>query len=60
MKPINIIALVGNLAMLVGCIFLIINLSLDRTIFPSFVTLPLMICGIIGSIAALIGTGKKK
>ncbi|MBQ2793445.1 MAG: hypothetical protein IJF05_01955 [Clostridia bacterium] len=59
MKPVNIIALVGNLAMLVGCIFLILNLSLGRVIFPNYVTLPLMILGIIGNIAALIGNGKR-
>ena len=60
MKAVNIIAIVGNLLMLVGCIFLIINLALDKTIFPSFVTLPLVICGIIGNVATLIGTHKKK
>ncbi len=60
MKRINVIALVGNLAMLVGCIFLILNLSLDKVIFPDYVTLPLMILGIIGNIAALIGTNKKR
>ena len=59
MKKINVIAIIGNLAMLVGCIFLILNLSLDRVIFPNFVTLPLMILGIIGNIAALFGTRKK-
>ena len=59
MKPINIVAVVGNIAMLVGCIFLILNLLLEREIFPGLVTIPLMICGIIGNIAMLIATNKK-
>jgi len=60
MKAIRIIAIVGNLAMLVGCIFLILNLSLNREIFPEYVTLPLMLAGIVGSIAGLINNNKRK
>lgn len=45
--------------MLIGCIFLILNLSLDRVIFPNFITVPLMIFGIIGNVAALFGNRKK-
>lgn len=56
----KIIAIVGNFAMLVGCIFLILNLSLDRVIFPNVVTIPLMILGIVGNIAALFGSLKRK
>ena len=58
-KPFDIIAIIGNIAMLIGCIFLILNLSLDRVIFPNFITVPLMIFGIIGNVAALFGNRKK-
>ncbi len=52
-KAMKITAIVGNIAMFIGCIFLILNLSLDKVIFPSAVTIPLMIFGIIGNVAAL-------
>ena len=60
MKVLKIIAIAGNLAMLLGCIFLIINLALDAGIFPGFVTIPLMILGIIGNVAALINSTKRR
>ena len=59
MKALKIIAIVGNLVMLAGCIFLIINLSLDKTVFPDFVTLPMMLIGIVGNICALINNKRK-
>lgn len=60
MKAINLIALIGNVLMFVGCVFLIINLALDKTVFPSFVTLPLMLAGVVGNIATLVKSFKKK
>ena len=52
MKAINIIALIGNILMFIGCVFLIINLAV-REIFPSFVTLPLVLAGVVGNVATL-------
>ena len=60
MKTLRILAIVGNLLMLVGCIFLIVNLAIDRELFPEFVTLPLMLMGIVGNVCALILNNKRK
>ena len=60
MKAINIIALIGNALMFVGCVFLIINLALGTDIFPNFVTIPLVVAGIIGNAATLVLSFKKK
>ena len=59
MKAINLIALIGNILMFIGCVFLIINLAV-REIFPSYVTLPLVLAGVIGNIATLIQSFAKK
>lgn len=60
MKALRTIAIIGNLAMLLGSIFLIINLSIGKEIFPDFVTLPLVMSGIVGSVCTLINTNKRK
>lgn len=60
MKTLRILAIVGNLLMLVGCIFLIVNLAIDRELFPEFVTLPLMLMGIVGNVCSLILNNKRK
>ena len=60
MKTLRILAIAGNLIMLVGCIFLIINLAINREIFPEFVTLPMMLMGILGNVCALILNNKRK
>lgn len=60
MKMLRILAIVGNLLMLVGCIFLIVNLAIDRELFPELVTLPLMLMGIVGNVCALILNNKRK
>lgn len=52
----KIIAIIGNIGMLIGCIFLILNLTLDRLIFPPYVTIPLMIMGIVGSITGIFSS----
>lgn len=59
MKAINVIALIGNALMFVGCVFLIINLAV-REIFPSFVTLPLILAGVVGNVATLAKSFSKK
>ena len=59
MKLINLIALIGNALMFIGCVFLIINLSV-REIFPSYVTLPLVLAGVVGNIATLVQSFNKK
>ena len=59
MKAINLIALIGNILMFVGCVFLIINLAVSE-IFPSYVTLPLVLAGVVGNIATLVQSFKKK
>ena len=59
MKLINLIALIGNALMFIGCVFLIINLAV-REIFPGYVTLPLVLAGVVGNIATLVQSFKKK
>ena len=59
MKAINVIALIGNILMFIGCVFLIINLTV-REIFPSFVTLPLILAGVVGNVATLAKSFSKK
>lgn len=59
MKAINVIALIGNILMFIGCVFLIINLTV-REIFPSFVTLPLILAGVVGNVATLAQSFSKK
>ena len=59
MKAINVIALIGNILMFIGCVFLIINLAV-REIFPSFVTLPLILSGVVGNVATLAKSFSKK
>ena len=59
MKAINVIALIGNILMFIGCVFLIINLTLGE-IFPNYVTLPLVLAGVVGNIATLVQSFKKK
>ena len=59
MKAINVIALIGNILMFIGCVFLIINLAV-REIFPSFVTLPLILAGVVGNVVTLAKSFSKK
>ena len=59
MKLINLIALIGNALMFIGCVFLIINLAVSN-IFPGYVTLPLVLAGVVGNIATLVQSFKKK
>ncbi len=59
MKAINVIALIGNILMFIGCVFLLINLAV-REIFPGYVTLPLVLAGVVGNIATLVQSFKKK
>ncbi|MBR5448598.1 MAG: hypothetical protein IKV43_01295 [Clostridia bacterium] len=59
MKAINLIAIIGNILMFIGCVFLIINLTV-RDIFPGYVTLPLVLAGVVGNVATLVQSFWKK
>ena len=59
MKLYKLITIGGNVAMLIACIFLMINLFIEREIFPGFVTIPLLALGLVGNIITLIKINKK-
>nr|MBQ8891122.1 hypothetical protein [Clostridia bacterium] len=59
MKLYKFITIGGNIAMLIACIFLMVNLFIERELFPGFVTIPLLVLGLIGNVLTLIKINKK-
>ena len=60
MKSLNLIQLIGSIALLLGCVFNLTNQLCQKDVFPFPLILVLFIIAIIGIVCGIINIVKRK